>query len=99
MPFPCPAGVPAGRRDHPVRHVSQGLPPGLSGARAGGAARGQVDVSHLREGRTPREAAETVRRRAPGVLPVSAGRDETSPDGRGIGLGLVIGGGAEYQSC
>ena len=76
----APPGVSAGWRDHPLRHLSQGLPSGVSGARAGGAARGQVDVPHVREGWSAREAGQTVRRRAPGVLPV---RRRSGREGRG----------------
>lgn len=42
-------GLPAGGRDHPVRHLPPGVPPGLPGAGAGQGPRGQVELPPLRE--------------------------------------------------
>lgn len=40
-------GLPAGRRNHPVWHLSESLPPGVSGPWAGEGPRGQVELSPL----------------------------------------------------
>ena len=42
-------GVPAGWGDHPVRHLSTRIPPGLPRARTGGGTWGQMELSSLCE--------------------------------------------------
>lgn len=42
-------GLPAGWRDHPVRHLPQSISPGVSGPRTGEGSGGQVELSSLCE--------------------------------------------------